>query len=271
MKPNQFNWRLFILNRRYLLYAVGAFLLSLVLIFQAIMPLAQGILETNAALSQQNKMVEQLTQKAARLRELESDNNFENQQLVNSVLPSKKPVLELLTGLNVAAGKSGVSFTDLAVSPGQIATSSTETNAIAQLKKRSSRSSEQYDSLSVQLTAEGTFDQVQIFLKEVENLAPFTTVTDLNLSIRRRRVGIVQSDDFVSAEMMLASHYYTQSLKSALASQLPEITAEHEQVLTQITTFTYPTLHDQREVVSQGVFDLFGINTTQLLQKVENE
>jgi hypothetical protein len=268
MNLDKFNWRLFVRNRQFLLYSIGISLLSIIIVWQAAIPLVNSMLAVNSELSKQRIMVAQLGQKAARLRELQSQDIVVSQDLVNAVLPSKKPVLELLTGLNLVAGRAGVSFRDFTVSPGQIASTSAETSAQAQTR-RTTKDSGPYDALLVELTAEGSFDQIQTFLGEVELLAPFTTVTDLSLNIRRSRSGIVDADDFVSAEMMLSTNYYTQSLKAALTSPLPVITTKHEDVLSQLESFTFPSSQQQQQVVDQGVFDLFGISTDQLLEEVE--
>jgi hypothetical protein len=254
------NWRLFVRNRRFLLYAVGVIVLSLGLVLKASVPLVSSILSADSELKEKNKSVRQLEQKAESLRNLQAGDVVAKQQLVNQILPSRKPVLELLTSLNVVAGQTGVSFIDFQVSPGEIASDSTAVSPRAVARKNKDMS---YDTVSVQLTAVGTFQQVQEFLRKTEQLAPLTTVTDLNLSIKRKRVGVVEENDAVSAELVLDTYFYTQSLKAALAAPLPALNQQHEDLLAQLGTFMVPTYSQQQEIISSGVLDLFGVTTLQ--------
>lgn len=263
-QERKFNWRLFARNRRHLLFAVGIVVCTVLLILKALFPLAQAVLEANQQLVKKGQTTKQLEEKLRRLEELDNSVFLEKQELVNGILPSKKPVLELLTGLNVVAAKAGVRFSDFQVSPGLIASSSAETAKTSGDKKGSTKD-KNYDALVVQVTIEGSFNQVQNFLREVERLAPLTTVTDLDLSIRREdNSGIVQADDPASAELKLDTYYYTQSLSAALTAPLPPMTATHDELVEQLQEFTFPTRQQQEQILEGDIYDLFGITGAEI-------
>jgi Tfp pilus assembly protein PilO len=255
----KFNWRLVVRNRRYLLYGIAVNIFSALMIWQASVPIVSKILELNTDYTKKNTVVRQLEQKNQALNNLQADTIIAQQTLVNQVLPSRKPVLELLTGINVVAGQTGVSFTDFVISPGEIASDSTAVASKKQAAKKG-KTNTAYDTIDIKLTAVGTFGQIQEFLRRVEQLAPLTTVTDLDLSIGKRSGGVVQGDDAVSAELVLNTHFFTQSLQTAISAPLPSLDQTHQDLLAQLQTFIVPTFNQQQEVISSGVLDLFGIS-----------
>jgi Tfp pilus assembly protein PilO len=110
-------------TRRYLSMAVGLIVLVIGLVVGVIWPQAMEILDLQGTVAKQDKLVSQLQLKEQQLQQLPNSPTFAQVEKVNLVLPSKKPLLELLTSINKAVTTSGVSVSSIELAPGSIATS----------------------------------------------------------------------------------------------------------------------------------------------------
>lgn len=263
----EFNYKTMFNSRRFLFYAIGAGLLAVIVVLVALVPSVRQIFEIQKKITTQQVRANKLRQKVGDLENIEAREAYQYTEAVNSVLPSKKPLLELLTSLNMVAVRNGVVFTDLSLTPGEIATDAAELAAINKAKINAARANAGYDAMDVALSVEGSFGSIKSFLDEIEKIAPLSTINSISLSSSNRGV-TVSDQDLVSAELMIQIHYFTKPISVALEQPLPTVGVEQNNVLNEIQTYLFPTIEDQKEILSGGLEDLFQI-TEEEAQDIE--
>lgn len=263
-----FNWRYIANTRRYLLVAVVCGLMGVVMLTAVAMPQFNKILSTQAKLTQEKKTLGQLQNKAQALNESQTLDLVNEAQLINSALPSHKPLLELMTSLNFVASWAQVSITDIQLSPGEISTDSAKTAESAKVVKTTSTKSKKvalknYKNLDVDLTVEGSLDKVNLFLKNLENTVPFSTVTQFTLSEIKGRATSDTNPDVKNyrAELTISTYYFTQSINAALAAPLSQVGNDEQSVLAKLKSYTVLNQAQQKEIQGGGSQDLFGVNS----------
>jgi len=182
---------------------------------------------------------------------------FAQAEAVNEVLPSHKPVLELLTSLNGAAAGSGVVVTDFVLSPGEIATDSTK----VQVNTRKSKG--KYDVLKLELNVTGPLKQVEEFMTLIERISPITSITDITLS-RNNTIKDGESEISAKADLSLSTYFFTQPINAAIEAPLPQIGTKEQEVFLTIKEFTPSNLIKQTEIQGGGQTDFFGTEGLEL-------
>ena len=227
----QLNWRLFVYTRMNLLFGIGAIIAGLMIVAFATLPQINSITETQAKIAKEKKELQKVSVKLRELDAIKIAPEFQDTVTVNKVLPSKKPLLEFMSGLNAIAATSNVIISDLKINPGQIATTSGELKS--SLKKDSKTS---YDALDLNLAVSGELNNIQRFLSLIEQISPITTIIkiDLNQDNKIGQTGLVKT----KADLGLRIHYFTQQITSSLSTSLPEITIREKTIFKTILDFT---------------------------------
>lgn len=135
--------------------------------------------------------------------------------LINNVLSSSKPFLEILYALAEARSAYPVTFSQLNFSPGEVATSS----ATSSRKKNVAK--QEYLTLNLNIT--GRHDTLMLFLDRIENMQPLSTITALDLNKR--------DDGFSSAKLEIRTYYYTQAVNPSIAAAVPTISSTDKATL----------------------------------------
>src|SRR3989339_1557753 len=117
---SDFNWQLLLNTRRDLLLAIAFGLTTLILIILTYNQTTNA-LATNRQLKKENDKIAQLDRKVQELAQLKFSPEFAQAEQINRVLPSHKPLLEVLNNLNSVAGETRVSITEFEINPGEIA------------------------------------------------------------------------------------------------------------------------------------------------------
>lgn len=255
-KQTQFNYRTFVVNRRSLGIAVVLGAVAVGLVVFAIVPQFQEILDLNSQLQNEKPKLEKLQRKLVELDNIQFSPEFSQKAVVDAALPSRKPLLELLTSLNTISQSNRVAITEFSLNPGLIATSEAEIQAEA----KKSANSEGVDSIDVNMTVVGTFDDVGKFLIDLEKISPFTTIVQLGLSSR------VAGDDFteqasdMQAKISTKSYFFTQSVLASVEAPLPALNELEQNVLNELASFSTSDLPEQLEITGGGLEDLFGVD-----------
>lgn len=256
-KKRTFNWRLFVATRRYLALTIAFSAATLAILFLAIYPQIGTLTATQRKLKSEQAVVEKLRRKSIELEQIKTLPEFAQADVVNEVLPSHKPVLELLTSLNNAAVTSQVVISDFTISPGEIATDSTK----AQIKTK--KSSGNFDVLKLDLSVSGPLGNVEKFMTLIERISPITTIT--NLSLSRRIAGSEEAEEVeAKADLSLSTYFFTQSIKAAIESPLPQIGTKEQNIFQTVQEFLPSNLESQTEVQGGGQTDFFGIEKLEL-------
>lgn len=255
-KPNQFNYRTYLVNRKSLGIAIVLGAVAVCLVVFAIVPQFQEILDLSSQLQNEKPKLEKLQRKLVELDNIQFSPEFSQRAVVDSALPSRKPLLELLTSLNTISSANRVAITEFSLNPGLIATSEAEIQAEA----KKFANNEGVDSIDLDMTVTGTFDDVGKFLIGLEKISPFTTIVQLELSSR------VSGDDFteqasdMQAKISTKSYFFTQSVAASVEAPLPILNALEQNVLTELANFSTSGLPEQLEITGGGLEDLFGVD-----------
>lgn len=256
-KNNKFNWRLFIFTRKYIIYSSLLFISGVAILVFAAYPQIDTINQLNARLKTEKNRIEKLKRKSIELEQVKTIPEFAQSDLVDKVLPSHKPVLELLTSLNSIASLTQVAISDFTLSPGEISTDSTQVQT-------TSKSSSSYGILVLELSATGPLSNVERFMTMIERITPFTTITSLSLS---RQSGVSGNLENVNAkaDLSLETFFFTQPIRTTIESPLPIISASEQNVFTTIKEFTPSDLEKQTEIKPGSKEDFFGIDKLLIL------
>ncbi|MBT3250115.1 MAG: type 4a pilus biogenesis protein PilO [Candidatus Pacebacteria bacterium] len=265
---SEINFKSLFTNRRYLLLSILSAVLSLIIVFSGITTQVNKLFDLNREISVEQDQVNVLRQKTNDLENIEAREAYDSLDLVNLILPSKKPLLELMTSLNVVAGRNDVVFVDLSLSPGKIASESAEFLGVAKSSSKNKKaqpkvSNEGYDSLVVEAEILGEFRNVQSFFEDIERVSPLTTITSLSLDIKSND-NIIRPSDEVQAEVVLKTYFFTQSVTSKLSSSLPDIGIKEQEIIEEISNYSFPAFNVQENIQGGGLDDLFGLNLQDL-------
>ena len=252
----QFNYRTFLINRRPLAAAIGLAVVSACLVMFAIIPQFQETLDLNSQLSSEKPKLERLQRKLVELDNIQFSPEFSQRSIVDGALPSKKPLLELLTSLHTISEADNVSIDEFSLNPGLVATSEAEIVADAKSKTNASG----VDTIDVEMSVTGTFENVGNFLINLEKISPFTTITQLGLSSRNSGDDFNEQASDMQAKITIQSYFFTQSVAASIEAPLPTLNALEQNVLTELADFSQVDLPEQLEVTGGGLQDLFGVD-----------
>ncbi len=262
LKLSDFNPRYLLDSRRYLLLSVGALLVAAGLLIFGIIPQVQAALDLSAKQTAETQKLEALSKKAQELENLNSSPVAQQIQTVEKVLPSKKPLLELLTSLNFAAQESQVNISTLSLSPGSIATDSASPTKTPATKKAKRAKSAVTDTLDVNLTVTGQLEDINRFFETIEKRAPLTTISSMALAKKSNLVGSFAGQ--FEAKLTITAYYFVQSVSSAVETSLPPVTSQQQTLLEDLAGFILPTDAQQLEIQGGGLNDLFGIDQPEI-------
>ncbi len=266
MNLNDINWRSLTTNRRYLVWTVVSGLVLTLTVFSGLIPQAQTLIDLRSELKTAQSQLESLQAKVNDLENIEARQAYQARDSVDQIMPSRKPLLELLAGLNAVASRDHISFTNFSLSPGEISSASADFLESARTEKTrrtsAKRGSEGYETMPIELEIEGEFNQVQEFLTNVERSAPLVTITSLALNIAGDEM--IAPTDKVKAELVLQSYFFTQSIAAALEKSLPVIGTAEERVIKEIESYYYPSTAVQERIISGGYEDIFGLTRSEL-------
>lgn len=246
-KKEEVNYRLVWNTRKELVLAILCIAFSFVLFSMVVLRQVEPIKKVFAELDSTNQELNKFQTKADELANIVVDGGYDKMTEIDDVLPSYKPLLELLNNLNSVAIKSETLITNFTLSPGEIATDST-------LVTRTRRQ-QFYDELLLEFSVEGAPINVQNFMTLIEQVTPISTITTISLNQK------INEDDSTTttANLKLKTFYFTQPITVTLTEPLPPIEDEDLIVLEEIKKLVPNNLPTQEEVIKNDRGDLFGL------------
>jgi hypothetical protein len=268
-KTQGFVWRSLLTTRRYLSMAVGLLLLTLLTLLFGIWPQIQSVMTGWSTLQKQQQVVERLERKTAELEQVPLSQAYSKAEQVSQTLPSGKQLLSLLSALNTVVTASQVRVTQIELSPGSIATESAQvaaptTTSKTKKKVASTKPKEEYDSIDIELTIEGSLPSINGFLDRIESTAPLMLVTDLSLSQRANKDA--PAGQF-QATLVVSSYYFTKTVSAALEAPLPQLGSTETESLAALAKFAYPTRQSATSIQGGGLDDLFGVQLREAIKE----
>lgn len=242
----EFNYRLFWNTRKELVLGILFFVISLILLLitlQQIAPIQAGLAQKQQRVAELSKFQE----KAEQLKQLAIDPNFNRSSDIDQVLPSHKPLLEILNNLNRVANSTEVFIKNFSLNPGEIATDSTQA--------RRTTSNQRYDYLDLDFSVSGPLWRIQEFIRLIEQVTPISTIT----SIAINRNIAEDKDAQAQADLILRSFYFTQPIRTTITSPLPNITLAERGILDNINQLIPNDLSKQNTIITGDRGNLFGL------------
>lgn len=265
----KYNLRYILNTRRFLAMMVGVVVLSIGMLIFVLLPQITSVTELLSELDSTNTEVQNLELKVNQLNNLPNSDLLAQKSKIDRILPSKKPLLDLLSAFEQVAAKTDVTFSDVSLSPGLISTDSAQLDPKSSANARllaNRRKSSDYDQIDLDLKVVGTFVNINLFLQEIEKVAPMTTIT--SMSLREKNVANSDGQNVLNfeAELVTTSYFYTKSVSSSVRSPLPELNSDQMKILADINSFYIPNISEQTRIQGGGLEDLFGINVEQEVQ-----
>jgi len=266
MKNNKknLNWKFFIYSRKYFSLAIAMIIASITIAMFATYPQVDIALSNFQQLKKEELNLDKTQKKAIELEQIRLLPEFSKAGLVDEVLPSHKPLLEIINSLNNVAENTNVTINNFSIKPGNIATDSTK------ISTTKSSSAKKYQQLDFSLSASGDMSNVEDFISLLERISPITTVTDIALSRSKKDDGNGGEIVSAKAELNLSSYYFTQSIKTAIGQPLPKIGQKEQDIFTTIQEFTPANFNKQTEIEGGNLEDIFNINSIDI-QNLEEE
>ena len=265
---NSINFSLIMSTRKKLVSAISLGITSFILLILTYTQIT-AIFETRRKIEITQKKVDQLNAKTTELQQLKFTPEYAQASRMSEVLPSYKPLLELLNNLNSVANKTNVSITEFQINPGEIITEEEGKTKVLVKKKQSA----EYDQLNLELSILGELNQVKEFMNLIERVSPLTTITSLTID-RKTTSFTTEDQQLTRADLFLNTYYYTKPISSTLSSALPDITVEEKDIFQEILDFTPPEVESQTQIIGGNNTDLFGIDglaVSDLEKQIEKE
>lgn len=255
---NEINWKLFWNTRKELVLAILFFIIGAMIIFVGIFNQIAPIKADLNKLKERNQELAKFSEKAQQLKQMAADPNINQSSDIDKVLPSHKPLLEILNNLNSVADTSEVVIKNFSLNPGEIATDTT--------KVKKSSNEQRYDYLDLDFGVSGPLWKIQEFLNLIEQVTPISTITSISISRN------IDEDKNAQAQatLVLRTFYFTQPIKTTIISPLPAIAAADRKILNNINELIPNELEKQAEVIKGNRGNLFGIQNKSI-EELEKE
>jgi hypothetical protein len=254
------NWRLFWNTRKELVLAILFFVVSALMIFIGIIKQISPIQADLGKLKDREAELAKFLEKAEQLKQLSVDPQFNKSSDIDKVLPSHKPLLEILSNLNNVANATEVVIKNFTLNPGEIATDTT--------KIKKSSDDQKYDYLDLDFSVSGQLWKIQEFLSLIEQVTPISTVTSISINRNIDEDKNAQAQ----ADLVLRTFYFTQPIKTTITSPLPNIADADSKILNNINELIPNDLEQQESVIKGNRGNLFGIQdkTVEELERTLN-
>lgn len=255
---SELNWRLFWNTRKEFVLASLFAVISLMMLFIGVINQISPIKADMTKLKDREAELAKFYEKAEQLKQLSIDPNFNKSSDIDKVLPSHKPLLEVLSNLNSVANSTEVVIKNFSLNPGEIATDTT--------KVKKSTNNQKYDYLDLDFSVSGQLSKIQDFLNLIEQVTPISTIT--SISINRN----IDNDKNAQAQanLILRTFYFTQPIKTTITSPLPEIASADRKILNSINELIPNDLERQDSVITGDRGNLFGIQD-KTVEEIEKE
>lgn len=258
--PSHLNWRYLSETRRFLSLTILVGVVSVSLLAFAVIPQAQALMALVTTSRQEQTKANNLENKLEDLDTMTSRPVAGQMEKVEAVLPSRKPLLELLTTVNAQSNAAQVTVANIQLSPGNISTDSAvaaPTSATAKGKKKAIVRQDR-ETLSVDLVVQGDLTQLNRFFELLESSAPLTTITDIALSPQSRGAS-TQSTGLFEAELTVLTYYFSKSVQSSIEASLPTLSTQQQAAMSEIEQYSISDLPSQLEIRGGGLDDLFSV------------
>ncbi len=215
----------------------------------------KAVFKTLDEIKQKQQIIEKLKKKNNQLKNIQTIIDDQNIQKINELLPSYKPIKELIINIDTAAKNSDIGILQYSTQVGEIE-KDTNTNNITQQKIQKAKKQNNY--LEMQLKIIGEFSNIQKFTSLLEKMSPFMTVTKMDMVYKETK----SNKYLATTDIYVRIFYFNQTDKivQKIDEPLPEITDAQKQVLKQIVEFIPNNIKYDETIIESNREDLFNID-----------
>ena len=196
---------LYMKRHTYLTVAIVSWVVMIALSVLFVFPQGQRIVTETTQITLQQKKLSDATTKVAFLQALNGQDLERERTLLQTVLPSQKPVTPLISSMEKLAQDAGVTLKNFELNPGSVATTSaTQTTTITKGFVPG------VSSLPLKLEVQGGFAQMNTFFKSLDNLVPLVNVKTINFTQLSQNITSAGADAQYKASVELESLYELQ-------------------------------------------------------------
>lgn len=239
-KKQPFNYQYFMQTRRYLAIAIGLASLSAFVGLTILFPNINKARTASANLNTEKSRLANLQRKNSTLQNVQNTDLYNRKDSINAILPSTKPLLQLLSQIDRVSGETGVIVAEFGVIPGEISTPSAQ----AKTTKPVQGTNPNLDSIETKIVIIGKIDSINNFLRAVNNITPLTETTELSLKAINRQDLVDQqkiSDPNVfEATLTLTSYFFIAKIETDPSQDLPDATQFTAEGSEQLDQFQIP-------------------------------
>jgi len=200
-----------------------------------------------------------ITALTGKLEFLEGINQAAIESQVNdleSILPSRKPALNLLASLSQLAQAEGVIISSITLNPGPVEEEEGEDDKI---ERREQGDSPPLREFTLDFSVDGTLRQVGLFITALEKTAPAMKIEEFSLSLKSSPLDeLVEQTESRKVKMSLVVRVFYQDLPISLGPTdqvLPKLTAEEVALLSVLNNYVvYEPIQPSAPVGKNNLF-----------------
>jgi len=189
-----------------------------------------------------------LIDKKAYLENLDDGQLAEQVRQTEQVFPSKKPVMEFLNSMKYLAFEDKVLLGGFSLKPGQFELDrQKKVKALGDFKKT------KLENFEINLSVNGTFDDIVKFIKDLEKTAPLLSIDKIGLAIKNKEV-----DPMIVSASLAVTVYYQKAPDTipAVDAKVIKLSEAENKILDQLSIFKFRPLIPS-ENIYQGRTDPF--------------
>jgi len=244
----------FMRQRRNLAITIGLVVLSVGLTLLFTIPQSLSIKQLRDEINEEKELLSTLETKRTKLLEIEESNIFNQKDKIGEVLPSNKPIQELLINLDAISIEAQIAITEYISNPGAIASASAKRRAQVEEKKDDNIQSVKLETIIV-----GDLANIHKFFSLIEKISPLTSVSNLDLQYISSADTDLNNSLMTEATLTLDTYYFNKAVTTKTETPLPEIQEEEKNAINEILFFTPSYLKDKQTTIEGGNEDIFEI------------
>jgi len=157
---------------------------------------------------------------------------------LESILPSRKPALNLLASLSQLSQAEGVMISSITLNPGPVGEAEEEDDEIERKEQEDNPPLQEF---TLDFSVDGTLRQVGLFITALEKTAPAMKIEEFSLSLKSSPLDeLAEQVESRKVKMSLKVRVFYQDLPASLGpadQALPELTAEEVALLSVLNSY----------------------------------
>lgn len=243
-KKQAFNYQYFLQTRKFLAITIGLAALSAFVALTILFPNIQKVRDISSKLKTERNKLANLQRKNNTLQNVQTTDLYSKKDAINAILPSSKPLLQLLNQIDRVSSENQVIVSEFGVVPGEISTPSAQAKESA---KPVQGKNPNIDFIETKLVIVGKIDNINAFLKDINDITPITETTELSFKGVNRQDLFGQGDNshVFEATLALTSYFFVGKIQTEANQDLPDLSKFTEEEIAQLDQFQIPISSQQ--------------------------